>query len=113
MADYIAELRRLTTTCEFGIFLDKALRDKFVSGLFKESIQQRLLAEADLTLKKALELAQGMEAAEDSKEIKATPGSGSQVHRVTQGTQQQKPVSPLLRSRTHRCCLSIQDVEVQ
>ena len=93
MADYIAELRRLVTTCEFGTFLDKALRDKFVCGLYKESIQRRLLAEADLTLKKALEIAQGMEAAEkDSKEIKATP-SESQVHRVTQ---QQKP-------QCHRC----------
>ena len=92
MADYIAEVRRLATTCEFGTFLDEALRDKFICGLFKESIQRRLLAEADLTLKKALELAQGMEAAEkDSKEIKATPGSGSQVHKVTQGTQQQIP----------------------
>lgn len=50
MADYIAELRRLATTCEFGTFLDEALRDKFVCGLFKESIQRRLLAEADLTL---------------------------------------------------------------
>ena len=96
MADYITELRRLATMYEFGIFLDEALRDQFVCGLFKESIQRRLLAEADLTLKKALELAHGMEAAEDSKEIKATPGSGSQVQRVTQGTQQQKP-------QYHRC----------
>ena len=94
MADYIAELRRLATTCEFGTFLDEALRDKFVCGLFKESIQRRLLAEADLTLKKALELAQGMEAAEkDSKEIKATPIE-SQVHSVTQ--MRQKP-------QCHRC----------
>ena len=33
MADYIAELRRLATTCEFGAFLDDALRDKLVCGL--------------------------------------------------------------------------------
>ncbi len=96
MADYMAELRRLATTCEFGTFLDEALREKFVCGLFKESVHRRLLAEADLTLQKALELAQGMEAADkDSKDIKATP-SESQVHRVMSSTQQQKP-------QCHRC----------
>ena len=98
MADYIAELRRLATTCEFGTFLDMAQRDKFVCGLYKESVQQRLLAKADLTLKKALEIAQGMEATEkDSKEIKATP-SESQVHR---SHSKKKP-------QCH-CCLSMQE----
>ena len=33
MADYIAELRRLATTCEFVAILEEALRDKFVCGL--------------------------------------------------------------------------------
>ena len=85
MADYIAELRRLATTCEFGAFLDDALRDKLVCGLQKENIQRRLLAEADLELKKALELAQGMEAAEKgSKEIQANPSGDSQVNKVSQ-----------------------------
>ena len=91
MADYVAELRRLATTCEFGAFLDDALRDKFVCGLQKENIQRRLLAEADLELKKALELAQGMEAAEKgSKEIQANPSADSQVNKVSQN---QKTVS--------------------
>ena len=63
MADYIAELRRLAT-CEFGAFLEEALRDKFVCGLQGENIQCRLLAEANPDLKKALELEKGMEAAE-------------------------------------------------
>ena len=38
MADYIAELRRLATTCEFGTFLDEALRDKFVCGLYIKKV---------------------------------------------------------------------------
>lgn len=74
MLDYLAELRKLASTCEFNAFLNEALVDKFVCGLRKDNIQRRLLAERDLSLTKALELAQSMEAAEkDSKEIQARP----------------------------------------
>ena len=73
VANYLAELRRLALTCEFGNFLDEALCDKFVCGLIDEVIQRRLLAEADLTLTKALTLAQAMETAKkDLKEIHPT-----------------------------------------
>ena len=60
----MAELRRLTTHCEFGDYLDEALRDRLVCGLHIKANQRKLLSEAKLTLKRALELAQGMEAAE-------------------------------------------------
>ena len=70
VADYLAELRRLALTCEFADFLDEALCDRLVCGLRDEAIQRRLLAEADLTLTKALTLAQSMERAQkDLKEI--------------------------------------------
>ena len=36
LADYIAELRRLATHCEFGGYLDDALRDRLVCGLHSE-----------------------------------------------------------------------------
>ena len=39
------------------------LRDRLVCGVQQDSIQQRLLAEKDLTYQKALELATAMEAA--------------------------------------------------
>ena len=65
----MAELRRLTTYCEFGDYLNKVLRDRFVCGLRNEDIQKRLLAEDDLALKKALELSQGMEAAETNAKL--------------------------------------------
>ena len=35
--DYVAELRRLATHCEFGSFLNEALRDRFVCGLRSEA----------------------------------------------------------------------------
>ncbi|KAL5517983.1 hypothetical protein EMCRGX_G003642 [Ephydatia muelleri] len=59
VVQYLAELHKLAKTCEFKAFLDEALRDRFVCGLRAQSIQKRLLSEAALDLKKALEVAQG------------------------------------------------------
>ena len=64
VADFLAQLRRLATFCEFGDHLNEALRDRFVCGLKSEVMQKRLLSEVDLTLKRAVEIAQGIEAAE-------------------------------------------------
>ena len=64
IAEYLAELRRLSTHCAFGDYLEQALRDRLVYGICSESIQKKLLAEAELTLKRAVEVAVGMEAAE-------------------------------------------------
>ena len=75
VADYMAELRRLATHCKFEGegHLDEALRDRLVCGLSSEGVQNRLLTYADLTLAKAVEVAQGMEAAErDMQEMKTT-----------------------------------------
>ena len=63
VADYMAELRKLADKCEFGEHLTEALRDRLVCGLRSETVQKRLLAEEDLTLKKAYETAISMEAA--------------------------------------------------
>ena len=48
--DFLADLRRLAITCEFGNFLDEALRDRFVCGLKAEGIPKRLFTEPDLTI---------------------------------------------------------------
>ena len=63
LADYQAELRCLARTCDFDSFLSEALCDRFVVEMKSESIQKRLLSEDKLTLAKALEIGQGMEAA--------------------------------------------------
>ena len=62
--EYVAELRRLVTTCEFNDYLDQELRDRLVCGLCHEATQKRLLTESRLTLTKAIEIAQSLEAAE-------------------------------------------------
>ena len=55
--------------CEFGAFLDEALRDRFVCGLRSTAIQKRLLAEAALPANSALETAMAMESASQQADV--------------------------------------------
>ena len=65
VAEYLAELRKLALHCDFGAFLNDALRDRLVCGLRSTAAQKQLLTQTDLTLEKALRIAQGMEAADE------------------------------------------------
>ena len=74
--DYVVELRRLATHCEFEGFLKEALRDRLVCGLRSEEIQKRLLSQAKLDFDAAVLIATGMEtAAKDTQSF-----GGSDVH---------------------------------
>ena len=81
ISDYIAQLRKLTLHCKYGDHLDDALRDQFVCGIRNDAIQKRLLSEPDLTLIKAMQIAQGMEAADQT--AKALKGTEAVVQKVT------------------------------
>ena len=72
------------------------LRDRIVCGINEDRIQQRLLSESKLTLEKALEIAQSMEAAaKNAKTLQASqvqpereqPAQPPQVHKVSPGGQ--------------------------
>ena len=69
-AQFAGELRRLATHCNFGSFLEQALRDRFVCGLKNTAAQKKLLSGADkadgdkLTFKMAIETASTMETVE-------------------------------------------------
>ena len=79
IADLTVALKKLSIHCNFGVYLNRALRDRFVCGLNHEKIQNRLLNTADLTFKLACETARAMEMAEQqAKEF--VPGSA--VHKV-------------------------------
>ena len=68
--------------CDFQDKLDEAICDKFVCGLCNETMQKRLLAEKNLTLATAIEIAQGMEAAsKQTTELQAGSGQ-SQSHEI-------------------------------
>ena len=45
MAQYLAELHKLTEHCNFRNNLDEVLRDRLVCGILSVPIQKRLLAE--------------------------------------------------------------------
>ena len=76
--DYIASLRALAHTCEFGTTLNEMLRDRFVMGLNNEKIQQTLLAETELNFDRAVSIATARETA--SKDVQAmTSGSVNYV----------------------------------
>ena len=61
---YVEELKKLSTECEYGDSLNEMIRDRLVCGVNDRRIQRSLLAEPDLTFKKAMEIAQAMEAAD-------------------------------------------------
>lgn len=73
VAEFLADLRKLSIRCEFGTFLDQALRDRFVCGVRNETMQKKLLAEDGLTVARALGIAQSIEAADkNSRELKGS-----------------------------------------
>ena len=105
IAEYVAGLRRLALHCEFADFLDQAPCDRFVCGLRSESTQKALLTEdhKKLTLSKAIEKAQCMEAADTkAKEFKGSPTS---VLKVTPPA----PVVPNPKKACYRCGQSNHD----
>ncbi|XP_061878364.1 uncharacterized protein K02A2.6-like [Entelurus aequoreus] len=61
ITQYVTDLKKLSEHCEFGAYLQDALRDRLVCGLNSESIKKRLLTEKDLTYQRAVELAVSIE----------------------------------------------------
>ena len=85
LADYSVALKQLASSCEFGAFLNEAMRDRFVCGLRHESIQKRLLADKDVTFNTACDVAHAMElAARDTLKLSGKPTTATMdVHRLT------------------------------
>ncbi len=84
VATYIVVMRKLASTCSFGLFLDEALRDRIVCGLRNDVCRRRLLCEDRLTLKRTIDMAHAMELAEkNSMELSGHGGrSATAVNKV-------------------------------
>ena len=78
ITEYIAELRRLATNCEFREYLKQALRDRLVRGLKHKPTQKWLLSKSSPSLARAIEIAQSKEAAE-SNSVKLKGGITAEV----------------------------------
>lgn len=66
IAEYVVELKKLATTCEFGEYLNNALCDRLVCGLKCVQMQEKLLAKQGLTLTEAIEITTSMKTAKQS-----------------------------------------------
>ena len=116
VAEYVAELRRLATHCEFGAYLDEVLRERFVCGLKEEGTQKVLLTETELSFAKTVDVAQGREAAAriarqlqdmlpSTQEVnKVRAGEGTNYYRCGKGLSMSHDLSRVLqlwKKRTH------------
>ncbi|XP_055613053.1 uncharacterized protein K02A2.6-like [Uranotaenia lowii] len=59
--EFLVALRKLAMTCNFGDYLNNALRNQLVIGLKSDAIRARLLEVRGLTLEKARDIAVSME----------------------------------------------------
>ena len=62
VAEYVASLRKLAVHCNFESYLDTALRDQFVCGLYDIKCQKELLCMSTLSLQEAVQHARAYEA---------------------------------------------------
>ena len=69
VCDFIAGIRKLAATCEFGAFLNEALRDRMVCGIADIRTKKRLLVERNLTLEKTVEIATSLEGVEKENQL--------------------------------------------
>ena len=67
-AEFVAELQKLSEQCQFRASLDEMLRDRLVCGVKDGRLQWCLLAEPDLTFRKAYKLCQASELAKKNAE---------------------------------------------
>ena len=94
-ADFMAELRHLAKTCNFGQYLETALRDQFICGLRDEKCQRELLSIQDLTVAIALQKTTAAEAV--SKEAQA-------MRETTTGSATSGDVYKLFSKTKFYCC---------
>ncbi|KAI8493812.1 hypothetical protein Bbelb_281590 [Branchiostoma belcheri] len=74
---YVARLRKLVSTCEYGALKDEMLRDRIVLGVRDNKVRMRLLKQKNLTLQAALEECKASETT--NKQLKAMQSNGAET----------------------------------
>ena len=106
---YSARLRRYASTCNFGEFLNRSLRDQFICGIRNSATRKKLLNE-DRTFQDALKVAIADEvASKETLEVQndAKPGDES-LHsmgnsRTLLNQQNRKPSLPSFQKSSYAC----------
>ncbi|KAG0438096.1 hypothetical protein HPB47_017146 [Ixodes persulcatus] len=81
---FVVELNKLAATCEFGAFLEEALRERRIAGLQAGTIRCRLLAmpDTEVTWDHACSIATATEAAaQDKKNMLTSSNAGTTSER--------------------------------
>ena len=81
--EFVIELRRLARMCNFGGFLEEAIRDRLVCRITSHSTQKKLLTEKNLTLQRAIEIATAAEIAILDHPQESAASVQSEVHSVS------------------------------
>ncbi|XP_049526602.1 uncharacterized protein K02A2.6-like isoform X2 [Dermacentor silvarum] len=88
--DFIVALKHLARKCDFGLFLQDALRDRLVAGIRREETQLALFAEDSLTFEKACKIALDREQAARQTALLHAEGKEATLHAMAirvQGTE--------------------------
>ncbi|XP_055613887.1 uncharacterized protein K02A2.6-like [Uranotaenia lowii] len=64
--EFLVALRRIAVTCDFGGYLERALRNQLVFGVKRDDIRERLMERKRLTLQEARDIAVSMELSQKS-----------------------------------------------
>lgn len=79
---FLAEIRILADTCNFGTLKDSMIRDRIICGVSDSGLRERLLRVADLDLDKCIQVCRATEVSkEQNKEIEPQ-AAGASVHTV-------------------------------
>lgn len=99
--DFITALKHLARDCNFGTFLNDALRDRLVAGLRDEETQRALFAHADLTFELACKMALDKElAAQQTKQMHEFDGKPCSVNIIrSKRGHKDKKSSPVARPK--------------
>ena len=85
VGDYVLALKKLAVHCNYGEYLNRALRDRFVCGLNNPKIQNKLLNTEDLTFEKACSIVKTMEMADrNTQEFHPSSSDTIQVNKLTE-----------------------------
>ena len=85
ISGYVLALKKLAVHCNYGEFLDRALRDRFVCGLSNIKIQNKLLNTESLTFEKVCSIAKPWRwrRGTSTQEFHPTSSESSQVNKLT------------------------------